>query len=121
MEGLDASQIRALYGHSVPQKIVKTTGIPPSILYHGTSRDSIKRIIAEGILPMGRQYVHLSVDREMAMQVGKRKDRKPVLLQVNAEKASIEGIAFYQGNHAVWLADRVPSTFITLLEESVEP
>lgn len=31
-------KIRALYGHSVPQKILKTANTPPSILYHGTAR-----------------------------------------------------------------------------------
>lgn len=62
---------------------------------------------------MGRQYVHLSVDRETAYLVGKRKDPSPVLLVVRAEQASNEGCNFYQGNDAVWLADSVPARFIS--------
>ncbi|OAB38461.1 RNA 2'-phosphotransferase [Paenibacillus glacialis] len=79
-------RIRALYGHSVPQKVLKKVGIPPSILYHGTARNL----------------------------VGKRKDSHPVLLKVHAEKASNEGIKLYRGNNAVWLADFVHSRFISV-------
>jgi len=105
-------KIRALYGHSVPQKIIKEVSIPPSILYHGTARHLVEQILSEGIQPMARQYVHLSVDIETANLVGKRKDSNPVLLKILAERASKKGVKFYQGNNAVWLADSVPSMFI---------
>lgn len=106
--------IRALYGHSVPQKILKKDGISPSNLYHGTARQLVEKILTEGLQPMGRQYVHFSVDRETANMVGKRKDATPVLLKVDAERASNEGIKFYEGNNAVWLADYVPAEFISI-------
>ena len=66
-------KIRALYGHSVPQKIQKENSIPPSILFHGTKRELVQQILSEGIQPMGRQYVHLSVDIDTAKIVGKLK------------------------------------------------
>ncbi|MFB4322031.1 MULTISPECIES: RNA 2'-phosphotransferase [Paenibacillus] len=106
-------KIRALYGHSAPQKILKVIGTPPTLLYHGTARHLVEQILHEGLRPMGRQYVHLSVDRETAYLVGKRKDPSPVLLVVRAEQASNEGCNFYQGNDAVWLADSVPARFIS--------
>jgi len=105
-------KIRALYGHSVPQKILKTVTTPPSILYHGTARHLVERILSEGLQPMARQYVHLSADIETAILVGKRKDSNPVLLRIEAEKASKEGVKFYQGNNSVCLADSIPSMFI---------
>lgn len=107
-------KIRALYGHSVPQKIHKKVGVPPSILYHGTARHLVEQILSEGLHPMTRQYVHLSIGIDTANMVGKRKDANPVLLQVQAEKASYEGIKFYQGNNTVWLADYVPPQFISV-------
>ena len=105
-------KIRALYGHSVPQKILKESSTPPSILYHGTKRHLVQQILSEGIQPMGRQYVHLSVDIETAEIVGKRKDSDPVILQIQAEQAFNEGIQFYQGNNIVWLADHIPHKYI---------
>jgi putative RNA 2'-phosphotransferase len=107
-------RIRALYGHSVPKKILKKVGIPPLILYHGTARYLVEQIISEGLQPKGRQYVHLSTDYDTAYIVGKRKDINPVMLKVQAKKASSEGIKFYQGNNAVWLADYIPPKFISV-------
>lgn len=103
-------KIRALYGHSAPQKILKVMGTP-NYFFHGTARHLVEQILHEGLRPMGRQYVHLSVDRETAYLVGKRKDPSPVILVVRAEMASNEGLNFYQGNDAVWLA--VPARFIS--------
>ncbi len=64
-------------------------------------------------MPQNRQYVHLSVDTETALQVGKRRDDKPILLSVQAFKAWTEGVKFYLGNDKVWLADTIPSEYIS--------
>jgi putative RNA 2'-phosphotransferase len=111
---ISGEKIRALYGHSIPQKVSKEQKAPPLILYHGTARKFVKAIFEKGLLPKGRQYVHLSVDTETAMQVGKRRDESPVLLQIRALEANKEGVKFYLGNDKVWLADCVPSKYISL-------
>ena len=72
------NKIRALYGHSYSSfipftKIQKISSKPPDILYHGTSPYTAKNIMSEGLRPMNRQYVHLSTDKNTALQVGKRK------------------------------------------------
>lgn len=105
-------KIRALYGHSIPMKILKESAEPPMILFHGTARRFCKSIENNGLLPKGRQYVHLSNDIETALQVGKRHDDKPVILEIDAKKAWNEGIKFYLGNDKVWLADNIPSKYI---------
>ncbi|MCX7921401.1 MAG: RNA 2'-phosphotransferase [Clostridia bacterium] len=105
-------KIRALYGHSIPHKIIKEAKEPPEILYHGTARYFVPLIKEKGLIPKGRQYVHLSVDVGTALQVGKRRDEKPVLLKVNAKNAWGEGVNFYLGNDKVWLADQIPSKYI---------
>lgn len=109
-------RIRALYGHSTPQRLAKELAEPPAILYHGTSPEAAVQICATGLAPMRRQYVHLSVDIAMADQVGRRKAARPVLLVVRAREAHTSGIAFYRGNDAVWLADLVPVQFIEALK-----
>jgi putative RNA 2'-phosphotransferase len=107
-------KIRALYGHSIPMHISKEPILPPDILYHGTSHKAYELIINSGLKPMGRQYVHLSVDIATAVQVGKRRDRNPVILKINAKKASEDKIIFYEGNDKVVLADYVPDKYIEL-------
>ena len=104
--------IRALYGHSVAGKLCKVPADPPSILYHGTAPGIVPRISAEGLKPMGRQYVHLSVDEDTAVEVGRRKSTTPIILVVDAAGANKCGSVFYVGNEKVWLADEVPPEFI---------
>lgn len=110
-----ADKIRALYGHSVPQMIQKTAGTPPAILYHGTTHKALESILKEGLKPMRRQFVHLSIDTDMATQVGKRRDSSPVILQIDTVKAEDAGVHFYIGNERVWLCDFIPADTLTIL------
>jgi len=107
-------KIRALYGHSTPQKIDKQPQAPPEVLYHGTARRFLDAIFEKGLLPGSRQYVHLSTDTETALQVGQRRDGKPMLLEIDAGRAWADGVQFYRGNDLVWLADLIPSRYIRI-------
>jgi len=109
---IDCGRIRALYGHSIPGKLKKTSAVPPTELYHGTAPSSLASIRTSGLLPMTRHYVHLSVDEATAAEVGRRKARQPAILKISAAAAHAIGIRFYEGNERVWLADRIPSQFI---------
>jgi putative RNA 2'-phosphotransferase len=105
-------RIRALYGHSLPGQFRRMPAKPPAQLFHGTVPATEPRIREIGLLPMGRQYVHLSLDRDTAVAVGRRKSPNPIILVVRAEDAWKAGVAFYAGNEKVWLADHVPPEFI---------
>jgi len=105
-------RIRALYGHSLPGRLRKIAGVPPTHLFHGTAPAIVFKIRESGLLPMGRQYVHLSIDRDTAAAVGQRKSPDPVVLLVRAKDAWQAGVPFYVGNEKVWLADRVAPQFI---------
>jgi putative RNA 2'-phosphotransferase len=105
-------RIRALYGHSTPQKLLKEPAGPPAVLFHGTAPKTVALIRRNGLLPMRRQYVHLSVDIPTATQVGRRKAKDPVILRIRAGEAHSAGVRFYRGNDLVWLADAVVPGFI---------
>lgn len=109
-------KIRALYGHSISNKIIKEPSIPPIILYHGTAKRFIPSIKEKGLLPQSRQYVHLSVDVETAIRVGKRRDDIPALFEIHSLDAFNAGVQFYLGNDKVWLADYIPSQYIGLVK-----
>ncbi len=110
-------KIRALYGHSTLIKIGKTPSIPPDIFYHGTVKRFLDSIMKDDLLPMKRQYVHLSVDTDMATLVGKRRDSNPVILEIDAKAAAKDGIKFYIGNDKVWLCDKMPAKYIKILSK----
>ncbi len=106
-------RIRALYGHSTLEKVEKQAAVPPETLYHGTTSQAAVAIYNKGLLPMKRQYVHLSTDEKTARQVALRRTSSPVILRIAALKAHQQGVRFYLGNENVWLADSIPPAFIT--------
>ena len=107
-------KIRALYGHTLPEKIAKIPAVPPDALYHGTPRKSVDSILKTGLLPKARQYVHLSKDKETALMVGRRRDSRPVVLEVDARRAWDAGILFYEGNDGIWLSDTILPEYIKM-------
>ncbi|CCF16628.1 putative RNA 2'-phosphotransferase [Brevibacillus laterosporus GI-9] len=70
----------------------------------------------QGLLPKGRQYVHLSEEIQTAKQVGKRRDTHPTILKIEAKKAWANKVTFYHGNEMVWLADKIDRQYISILE-----
>ncbi|MFZ0512414.1 MAG: RNA 2'-phosphotransferase [Candidatus Nitrosopolaris sp.] len=107
-------KIRALYGHSLPGKVLKMPAQPPAVLFHGTSSRLIEQIKHEGLKPSGRQYVHLSVDQETALLVAKRKEGTPLIITIPASKAYQNGIKFYQGNKTTWLTDYISPDYLNV-------
>jgi putative RNA 2'-phosphotransferase len=111
---IDGERIRALYGHSVPGRVTKVEATPPAQLFHGTSPRAWVAIQHTGLLPMGRQYVHLSIDVVTAEQVGRRRSLLPVIVTVDAARAHSAGSRFWQGNDLVWLAEHVAPEYLSV-------
>ncbi|MGN1022795.1 MAG: RNA 2'-phosphotransferase, partial [Lachnospiraceae bacterium] len=91
----DHTKIRANQGHSVPVDVELAEVVPPDHLWHGTAEKSVPAILREGLLPMGRLYVHLSGDRETAKKVGLRHG-KPVIFLVDCRSMAEAGYRFYR-------------------------
>lgn len=107
----DKTLIRANQGHSVPVDVDLKEKEPPEFLYHGTADRFLKDIMAEGLKPMSRLYVHLSKDIETANKVGKRHG-SPVILRVQSGKMKQDGIKFYIPENGVWLTKKVDVKYL---------
>ncbi len=105
--------VRARYGHSVALGSPGERRIPPELLLHGTSADAVATVLATGLRPMNRAFVHLTLDPDYAAQVVTAKGGG-VVLRVRAREAATDGIEFYQANAHVWLAREVPSRFLRM-------
>ncbi|MGK7944190.1 MAG: RNA 2'-phosphotransferase [Microcystaceae cyanobacterium] len=108
------TKIRANQGHSVTIDLQLIPLIPPPILYHGTHRKAVKKILKEGLKKMSRHHVHLSDNKETASQVGARRG-KPVIFQVNAQQMTEDSLLFYCSDNNVWLVDYVAPQYLSLL------
>lgn len=102
--------IRCNYGHSIPHvKIpaeVHLEAFPD--LWHATTEAAYEKIKTTGILSMSRNSVHLSSNRQLAVNVAMRyakvKEKVVVLKIVNPE--TIEGLKLAADE--VWVCPHVP-------------
>jgi len=107
----DNSRIRANQGHSIQVNLNLQPLTPPAVLFHGTATRFASSIRAQGLVTGSRQYVHLSVDRSTALQVGKRYG-KPFLLVVEALAMSCSGHEFFMSANGIWLTRAVPTIYL---------
>lgn len=108
----DGRKIRANQGHSVPVELGLEPLEPPDILFHGTATRFLDSIRKQGLLPKGRQQVHLSPDEQTAIKVGQRHG-KVVVLRVLTGEMHKKGFRFYCSKNGVWLTDTVPPEFLS--------
>jgi putative RNA 2'-phosphotransferase len=108
----DETMIRANQGHSLQYiDLGMESKVPPAILYHGTIHKFLESIQQEGLKKGSRQHVHLSIDVEIAKDVGGRRG-KPIVLKVDAQKMYEAGYTFFLSENGVWLTEHVPVEFI---------
>ena len=113
---IQSDKIRSFYGHSLKEKVQKSPCQPPNVLYHGTVEKFVDSILEKGLITKERQYVHLSTTPETAIKVALRRDKKAIILKIDAQKAWDSGIKFYLGNEDIWLSEPIASKFISFLE-----
>lgn len=111
----DATQIRAVQGHSTDQvAITRQAKRPPAVLYHGTADRFLASIQKKGLVPGNRHQVHLSTDVATATAVGQRHGRV-VILKVDAARLHERGHRFEQAENGVWLTDQVPAWAVSVV------
>ncbi len=107
----DLTKIRANQGHSINVDVNLQEKIPPNTLYHGTALRYLDEIKLFGIKKMNRLYVHLSKDKETAINVGKRHG-KAIILEIDTKKMLNDGHKFYYSNNGVWLCDDIDFKYV---------
>ncbi len=110
------NKIRALYGHSIPVNLRLEEDRDNRVYYHGTTPNAALKILKEGLKPMGRRWVHLSPTVDVAREVGYRRTRRPVILEINADAARRDGVKFYKATEKVYLCGVIPPRYIRRVE-----
>lgn len=107
----DKTKIRANQGHSIDVDLEFETAQPPEYLWHGTAEKYVDSIEVKGLLPKSRKYVHLSLDIQTAVQVGKRHG-SPVIYRVRSGEMYRKGFRFYISVNGIWLTMMVPVEYL---------
>jgi putative RNA 2'-phosphotransferase len=84
---------------------------PPKILFVAVRRRAHPAVMEKGLAASGGKYIVLSSDREVAERIGRRRDQKPVVIEIMAASAQEAGVLFHAfGN--LFLTFQVPARFI---------
>jgi len=101
------NKIRALYGHTIPVKLELEEDKVAKVFYHGTTPDAASKILKVGLKPMKRRWVHLSPTVEIATEVGLRRTKNPIVLEIDAEAARKNGVRFYKATDKVYVCEAI--------------
>jgi len=107
----DKTKIRARQGHSINVDVNLIESEPPETLYHGTSNDVVELIKNDGIKKGRRLYVHLSKDKETAINVGSRHGT-PYIFTIDSKKMYNDGVKFYISRNGVWMTEFIDPKYI---------
>jgi putative RNA 2'-phosphotransferase len=91
----------------------QTNVVPPRLLFFAARRKGYPVIRKHGLKPGGRPYVPLATTEAMAIRIGRRRDPKPILIEVHAAQAHQEGHRFHGCGEFLYLAEPLPSSFLT--------
>jgi putative RNA 2'-phosphotransferase len=81
---------------------------PPKVLYCCVRRKAYPVVCQKGIIPMGQPRVLLTTTTGLALRIGQRRDQKPVLLTVQAQRAAEAGVTFSRQGELIYMVDHVP-------------
>jgi putative RNA 2'-phosphotransferase len=83
----------------------------PKILFTAVRRKAHPVVMEKGLKSAEGRYIVLTPDEGVALRIGKRRDQKPVLLEVLAATAESKGVSFYAFGNLI-LSSRIPGQFI---------
>ena len=81
----------------------------PKLLFVGVRRRAHARVMEKGL--WSPRFLALSPDRDMALRMAKRRDQKPVILEIMTTPARNQDVTFYAFGD-LFLATHVPPTCI---------
>ena len=92
--------------------IKKTDQTLSKLLFTPVRRKAHPVVMEKGLRSGQGKYLVLSPDPEMAERIGKRRDQKPVLIEITAFSAQSNGVFFYAFG-SLFLSHEIPAKFIT--------
>ncbi len=86
---------------------------PPKVLFYGARRKNYPVLMERGIIPGARRFEPFAAKRDRAVFLAKRRDPEPIVVQVRARDAALEGGAtFYLSGEELYLSEFVGAEFL---------
>ncbi len=108
--------IRATYGHTIDVDLDFPTDETPDKLYYPATEEEAEFLKEGGIRPADRVFVHLSTTLESAVEAGKVRSPRPVIFEIDAKKASEDGIKIMHAAPTIFITKEIPPEYIKEVE-----
>jgi putative RNA 2'-phosphotransferase len=86
--------------------------VPPDRLHYGCPHKSYPHVVEKGLQASHRDFLPLAADRTFAETLAKRRDPKPVMIEVQAKKAHGQSIGFRLGGPALFLIEAISADYL---------
>jgi len=87
------------------------TDVLPKLLFTPIRRKAHPVVMEKGLKPAEGKHLILAPDQEIILRIGKRRDQKPVLLEIPTSSAQSKGILFYAFGD-LFLCPGIPAEYI---------
>ena len=84
----------------------------PGVLYIAVRKKAHPVVMEKGLIPNEGGYLVLCPDKNMALRIGRRRDQRPVLIEVMAGTAEKQGLRFYSFGD-LFMGPQIPARFIS--------
>ena len=114
---VEGNMVRATYGHSIEIELDLPTDDIPEALYYPCQAEDLETHLELGIKAGDRQHVHLSKTIANAMEAGHIRIHRPRILEVDTERAIVDGNTIYRAGTTVYLCEEIPGVYLDVLPE----
>jgi len=114
---IDGGMIRAKYGHSIEVDLSDLPLFSGEMLYYPVMEEECELVLEQGIMPVDRRKVHLSISIHKAVEAGSVRGEDPLVLQVDAMQAVKDGIGIYQATDEVCVTDDIPAAYLSIVND----
>jgi putative RNA 2'-phosphotransferase len=86
--------------------------------YYPVTEEEADIILEGGLHPIDRKKVHLSGSIKKAVEAGKVRTDKPMILVIDGKKAIKDGLKIYQAGKDVYITDMIDAKYISREKET---
>ena len=89
-----------------PDLTIYKEATPPELLYVSIRPKAHAHVIARGLqTSKNKKWIVLSTEKEMALRIGRRRDKDPVIAEVMALKSNKAGVVFRRAGKVLYLVE----------------
>ena len=100
------NHVRVISDLRSPDLTIYKEAIPPELLYVSIRPKAYAHVIARGLQSSdNKKWIVLSTEKDVALKIGVRRDKNPIIVEVMALKSNKAGVVFRKAGKVLYLAE----------------